>query len=67
MNFNAPKSKPISFNHGREPFISVISMADAKFYESNTIRHLGYTFSTDIVAANIDSSAKSALRKFGLL
>lgn len=48
VNFNAFKSKLVSINHLRGPFLSPISMANADALESDSLHLLELTFSADM-------------------
>ena len=68
VTFNASKTKLLSINRFKNPYLPSVMMNDAELPENSNFRLLGLTFSDDFTwNAYIESIAKSAARKVGSL
>ena len=68
VTFNASKTKLLSMNRFKDPFLPSIVMNGAELPENKHFRLLGLTFSNDLTWNNyIESIAKSAAMKIGSL
>ena len=66
VTFNASKTKLLSMNRFKNPFLPSIVMNGAELPENKHFRLLGLTFSNDFTWNNyIESIAKSAAMKVG--